>query len=194
MLCTRSLRRLVCLCAPIGNVHKSWWQLHRNVEFSQDGELSYSSGVHQSACWCTSPVVQSHFGRSCCALHGSWRVYFITGNTYGFRGPFPPGFKHLRMGWVYHLAHEATLFRGRPTRPEVFLKMPGECRLQPCARIHIKRPCIILVRLVGQMTNTSCLSPLMGIPYLPTPPLGQDMTRSIFTRSLAGFNSEFSFS
>ena len=31
--------------------------------------------------------------------------------------------------------------------------------------------------------------------YLPTPPLGQDMTKSIFKRSLTGFfYSEFSFS
>ena len=34
-----------------------------------------------------------------------------------------------------------------------------------------------------------------GWYYLPTPPLGQDMTqRSIFKRSLTGLNSEFSFS
>ena len=33
------------------------------------------------------------------------------------------------------------------------------------------------------------------LPYLPTPPLGQDMNqRSIFKRSLTGFNSEYSFS
>ena len=31
--------------------------------------------------------------------------------------------------------------------------------------------------------------------YLPTPPLGQDMTQGqFFKRSLTGFNSEFSFS
>ena len=31
--------------------------------------------------------------------------------------------------------------------------------------------------------------------YLPTPPLGQDMTQGrVFKRSLTGFNSEFSFS
>ena len=34
----------------------------------------------------------------------------------------------------------------------------------------------------------------MAYPYLPTPPLGQDMTRSIFKQSLTGLNSEFPFS
>ena len=34
-----------------------------------------------------------------------------------------------------------------------------------------------------------------GDPIYPTPPLGQDMTKGqFFKRSLAGFNSEFSFS
>ena len=33
------------------------------------------------------------------------------------------------------------------------------------------------------------------VSYLPTPPLGQDMTQGqFFKRSLAGLNSEFSFS
>ena len=35
----------------------------------------------------------------------------------------------------------------------------------------------------------------MGTSYLPTPPLGHDMTQDqIFKRSLTGLNSEFSFS
>ena len=35
----------------------------------------------------------------------------------------------------------------------------------------------------------------MVIPYLPTPPIGQDMTQGqFFKRSLTGLNSEFSFS
>ena len=37
--------------------------------------------------------------------------------------------------------------------------------------------------------------PLPYLPYLPTPPLGQDMKKGqFFKRSLAGLNSEFSFS
>ena len=35
----------------------------------------------------------------------------------------------------------------------------------------------------------------IAISYLPTPPLGEDMTQGqFFKRSLTGFNSEFSFS
>ena len=51
--------------------------------------LRASEGVHQSACWCASPVVGSHFGRPCCALHGSGRVCVITGHTSGLRRPSP---------------------------------------------------------------------------------------------------------
>ena len=37
-------------------------------------------------------------------------------------------------------------------------------------------------------------APVNSISYLPTPPLGQDMTEGqFFKRSLAGLNSEFSF-
>ena len=35
---------------------------------------------------------------------------------------------------------------------------------------------------------------VLNDPSYPTPPLGQDMTRSIFKWSLTGLNSEFSFS
>ena len=39
------------------------------------------------------------------------------------------------------------------------------------------------------------IAEIMYLSYLPTPPLGQDMTQSpFFKRSLTGLNSEFSFS
>ena len=55
---------------------------------------------------------------------------------------------------------------------------------------------------VGERAPTPCIIPTIKhrrdsviISYLPTPPLGQDMTQGqFFKRSLTGLNSEFSFS
>ena len=55
----------------------------------------------------------------------------------------------------------------------------------------------LICHKIQQATNNIMVSPHTQIDdryYLPTPPLGQDMTRSVFKRSLTGFNSEFSFS
>ena len=69
--------------------------------------------------------------------------------------PLASGFKPLRRGWVYRPVPEAPLLRGMPTGSEAFLEMSGACGLRPCDWTHPKkRPCAILVRLVGQRTNT----------------------------------------
>ena len=54
--------------------------------------------VHQSASWCTSPVVGSHFSRPCYVLHGSGWVCLITGDSSGLGGGVPLGFNPLRRG------------------------------------------------------------------------------------------------
>ena len=53
-------------------------------------------------------------------------------------------------------------------------------RLKPWEKIWS-----LFSRVMGQIVSR---------PYLPTPPLGQDMTQGQFKQSLAGLNSEFSFS
>ena len=57
-------------------------------------------------------------------------------------------------------------------------------------RIHLCR------EFSDSVVSWVLLTAIPGIcPYLPTPPLGQDVTQgSIFKRSLTGLNSEFSFS
>ena len=50
-----------------------------------------------------------------------------------------PSFNPLRRGWIYRLAPEACLFRGMPTGPQAFLKMPGTCGLRPRARTYLKK-------------------------------------------------------
>ena len=45
-------------------------------------------------------------------------------------------------------------FWGMPKGPETFWGMLGGSGLRPCSRTHLKRPCAILVRLVGRPTNT----------------------------------------
>ena len=80
------------------------------------------------------------------------------------QGAVPPDFNPLRRGWVYCLAPEAPLLKGMPTGSEAFLEMPGACGLRPCAWPHPKkRPCAILVRLVGRKTNTISYSHQPGV-------------------------------
>ena len=53
---------------------------------------------------------------------------------------------------------------------------------------------IWILTLSGTMRTSGRLV-FMAYPYLPTPPLGQDMIQGqFFKRSLTGLNSEFSFS
>ena len=42
--------------------------------------------------------------------------------------------------------------------PRHFLGLPDVCGLRSCAQTQLKRPCVIIVRLVGRMTNISLIS------------------------------------
>ena len=54
---------------------------------------------------------------------------------------------------------------------------------------------VILWVYIGIIFDPYFLSQSVQLSYLPTPPLGQDMTQGqFFKRRLAGLNSEFSFS
>ena len=63
------------------------------------------------------------------------------------------GFNLPWSGLVYCLVPEA------PTSPEAFLKLPDGSGPWPCARKHLKRPCALLVRIVGRSTNTAWSAP-----------------------------------
>ena len=71
--------------------------------------------------------------------------------------PLPSGVRPsmVQRCLVNCLAPGASLCRRMPTEPEVFLKILGACALRPCAQTHLKKPCAILIRLVGRKTNTS---------------------------------------
>ena len=112
-------------------------------------------GVHQSSCWCASPGVSSYIGRPCGRLHGSGQVCFITGDTSGLRGPSPLALTLFRTGWVYRLAPKVPLFRGMPTGPKTFLKMPGACWLRPCALTHLNKA-LCHTRPVGGPEDKCC--------------------------------------
>ena len=69
------------------------------------------------------------------------------------QGGRPPKLS-LQRGCIYHLALEAPLFKGMSTGLKAFLESPGVCGFRPCARTHLKKPCVTLVWLVGRTTNT----------------------------------------
>ena len=52
------------------------------------------------------------------------------------------------------LALEATLIRGMPTKPKVFLALPDACGLRSCDRTHLKNGLVPNRTLVGRMINT----------------------------------------
>ena len=71
------------------------------------------------------------------------------------RGPFHKAVTlPLKRGLVYRLAPKAVLFRGMLTEFEVFLGKPGVFGLRPCTQTRLKRPCDVLARFVGRVTNT----------------------------------------
>ena len=110
--------------------------------------------MHLSACWYASPVLGSHFGRLCCALHGSGRVCLITGDTSGLKGP---SLQVLTLfggiGFItWHLRRPSL---GKCRRgPRHFWKCWTRVRYGPVPGPTLKRPCAILVQLVGRKTNT----------------------------------------
>ena len=62
-------------------------------------------------------------------------------------------------------AYHSPLFRGMPTRPEVFWGMLGVSGLRSCTRTHLKkRPCATLARLVGCTTNAIGFGHLAFVP------------------------------
>ena len=122
--------------------------------------------------WCTSPVVGSHFGRPCCRLHGSGRVCFISGDPSGLREGFFSQALTLFGGGVNCPVPEAPLFRGVPTEPKVFFKMPGRCELWPCARTHLKKALRHTHPVGGPEDEYSwpdprvwCASPVVGLHF-----------------------------
>ena len=106
---------------------------------------------------CASPVVGSHFGRSCCELHSSGHVWLIPGDTSGGRSQ---GFNPLRRGWVYRLAPGVPLLEKCWQSPGHFWKCRARVGSGPAPEPTLKRPCAILVRLVGWKTNNRTLTPL----------------------------------
>ena len=107
-----------------------------------------------SRVWCASPVDGSHFGRPWCQLHGSGRVCLGTGDPSGLRGPYP---KALTLfGGVKLIAWRLR----RPSLGECRrgLRYFSKCRARvgcgPAPGPNLKRPCAILIRLVGRKTNT----------------------------------------
>ena len=115
---------------------------------------------------------------------GSAQCCLGTGDFLRPQGGISPSFYSLMGDWVYCLAPEVLLIKGMWTGPKVFLAMPDACGLRPCDWTHLKN---------GLEPNS--LVRWGALSYLPTPPLGQDMTQGqFFKRSLTGLNSEFSFS
>ena len=71
------------------------------------------------------------------------------------QGAAPPGFNPLQRDWVYHLAPYVSLFRGMQMGPRHFLKCQMHVGYGPASGPTLKRPCVLLVRLVGQETNNN---------------------------------------
>ena len=64
--------------------------------------------------------------------------------------------------------------------PRHFLRMPGMFELRPCPRIHLKKPCAILVRLVERKANTNHLQAEWSVCTTLWEALGWDTFRSVF--------------
>ena len=101
----------------------------------------------------------------------------------------PSGSYLLWQGFLYRLMLEAPLFRRMLTGPKVFFELPGMSALQLCARLPCLKGHEPHFALVEYQINTGFISVIKEIhgiilccflSYLPTSPLGQDMTQGQF--------------
>ena len=106
-------------------------------------------GVHQSAL-----VRLSHVGRPYCALNGSGRVCLITGNNSGLSGAVPQTLTLFGgVGFNAWRLRHPSLGECRQG-PRHFWKCLARVGYGPEPETNLKRPCAILVRLMGRRTNT----------------------------------------
>ena len=130
-------------------------------------------------------------------------------HTSSLSGGVFSGFKAPQRGSVYRLVPEAPFFREMPTGSEAFLRMPACLGYGPAPGPILKKV-LCHTRPYGGTVDKYRWSAPLGFSDLikadqlgsrqaeilftnPSARAGYD-TRSIFKRSLTGFNSEFSFS
>ena len=132
-------------------------------------------------------LFEAHFGRPCFGQCDSVGWCLSTGDFLRPKSAVPPSFYPLTRGWVYFVVPEASLIRGIPTGPKLFLAMLDARGLGPCDWTHHKNG------FVPNLCSVGCVIDKWRLNFITTVDLTTCMLSFLFSFVVASCKSHDSF-